>query len=193
MDHSASSQAKRTRRGKSVSAIGCLPTDGTDYTGRANTTASGLSCQVWSDHSPHDSFYPHLGDHNYCRSPDGDDLWCYTTDPGRGWDYCDVPDCVTPTESLADSDCQPSDGTAYTGNVTTTVSGRTCKVWSSITSYARLGQHNFCRDPTPETPNGVWCFTTDPKKLWEFCEVPWCVSYTKGNNKPPSPLTTSQH
>ena len=33
-----------------------------------------------------------LGDHNYCRNPDGSqgDVWCFTT-PGRN--YCDVPSC----------------------------------------------------------------------------------------------------
>ena len=34
-----------------------------------------------------------LGDHNYCRNPDGEDqgAWCYTTDPNHRWEYCACP------------------------------------------------------------------------------------------------------
>ena len=34
------------------------------------------------------------GDHNFCRNPDGGvRVWCYTTDPGMRWEFCDVPIC----------------------------------------------------------------------------------------------------
>eukprot|EP00658_Telonema_sp_P-2_P032222 TRINITY_DN23911_c0_g1_i1.p1 TRINITY_DN23911_c0_g1~~TRINITY_DN23911_c0_g1_i1.p1 ORF type:complete len:522 (-),score=130.83 TRINITY_DN23911_c0_g1_i1:43-1608(-) len=34
-----------------------------------------------------------LGDHNYCRNPDRESggAWCYTTDPVKRWDFCDIP------------------------------------------------------------------------------------------------------
>merc|ERR1712136_383893 len=40
---------------------------------------------------------------NYCRNPDGEDtIWCYTTDEGSRWEYCDpimitipLPDACT--------------------------------------------------------------------------------------------------
>ena len=40
--------------------------------------------------------YPNagLGDHNYCRNPDGEPgAWCYTTDPDQKWESCGVIDC----------------------------------------------------------------------------------------------------
>lgn len=32
---------------------------------------------------------------NYCRNPDLDEggPWCYTTDPRKRWEYCDIPLC----------------------------------------------------------------------------------------------------
>eukprot|EP00105_Crassostrea_gigas_P023839 XP_011443863.1 PREDICTED: plasminogen [Crassostrea gigas] len=32
--------------------------------------------------------------------------------------------------------------------------------------------HNYCRNPDNEP--GVWCYTTNPKKRWDFCSVPVC-------------------
>ena len=31
--------------------------------------------------------------------------------------------------------------------------------------------HNYCRNPDSED-GGVWCYTTDPKVKWEYCDVP---------------------
>ena len=71
--------------------VGCQmnSTKGREYEGRANTTASGLTCQAWSA-----SDYPEVGEHNYCRNPDGDDggVWCYGADGDL--DYCPVPWCL---------------------------------------------------------------------------------------------------
>ena len=69
---------------------------GKDYEGKVATTISGKECQKWSEHTPHKSNYPDVGDHNYCRNP-GDDfdegVWCYTTDKNKKWELCDVPKC----------------------------------------------------------------------------------------------------
>ena len=95
------SQPKNMRSPKSVENTGCIPTDGTAYTGKANTTESGLTCQMWSVDTPHEHPFNDTGEHNYCRSPDGDKkVWCYTTDPGTRWEYCDVPVCVTFTKGI---------------------------------------------------------------------------------------------
>ena len=93
-------QFRKTRSPKSVGDLGCIPTDGTPYTGHANTTESGLTCQMWSDDTPHEHSNTGVGEHNYCRSPDGDKIWCYTTDPEKQWEYCKVPFCMTYTKGI---------------------------------------------------------------------------------------------
>ena len=95
------SQAKKMRIPKSAQDTGCLPTDGTAYTGKANTTESGLTCQMWSVNTPHEHSNNYTGEHNYCRDLAGaPEPWCYTTDPGTRWEHCDVPLCVTFTKGI---------------------------------------------------------------------------------------------
>ncbi|CAL6420385.1 unnamed protein product [Bathycoccus prasinos] len=69
------------------------------YRGCSSITISGRTCQKWSVQSPHShtrtaTNYPSkgLGDHNYCRNPDGEagGIWCYTTDLSLRWEYCDA-------------------------------------------------------------------------------------------------------
>ncbi|XP_006820856.1 uncharacterized protein LOC102803543, partial [Saccoglossus kowalevskii] len=72
--------------------------DKSDYRGTKTTTVGGETCQKWSSQSPHSHIrteerYPNmgLGDHNYCRNPDGEeDTWCYTSNPNVRWEFCDV-------------------------------------------------------------------------------------------------------
>ena len=84
--------------------LGCnLGLNGTDYRGGASTSSSGLQCQAWTSQTPHThdrtpTNYPDsgLGDHNFCRNPDGepDGPWCYTTDPSVRWALCSqIPEC----------------------------------------------------------------------------------------------------
>ena len=66
---------------------------GREYVGTRNITASGRTCQTWSSDSPHDHGYNNLPE-NYCRNPDGEPSpWCYTTDPAKRWEVCEIPDC----------------------------------------------------------------------------------------------------
>ena len=45
--------------------------------------------------TPHAHDYTDVGEHNYCRDPDGEEmLWCYTIDPDTEWEACDVAACV---------------------------------------------------------------------------------------------------
>lgn len=70
---------------------------GEDYRGCQNKTRSGRTCQAWTENRPHchkntptDKPNSGLGKHNYCRNPDGGkNIWCYTTDSKKRWEYCD--------------------------------------------------------------------------------------------------------
>ena len=92
---------------------------GASYLGRENVTASGRTCQVWAASKPHASKYPHLGEHNHCRNPDGDSsgVWCHTTDPDEQWEYCSVPICVPMLKVFdfsADNDQEPDSNGEFT-------------------------------------------------------------------------------
>ena len=65
---------------------------GSGYRGKQNKTLSGKTCQKWNSQSPqkHKNTPENkpnsgLGDHNFCRNPDGETggIWCYTTDPEK--------------------------------------------------------------------------------------------------------------
>ena len=68
-----------------------------DYRGNTSvTTVNNTPCQKWTNQYPHSHSrtpqnYPNsgLGDHNFCRNPDGEPfMWCYTTDPNIRWEQC---------------------------------------------------------------------------------------------------------
>jgi len=70
-------------------------------------------------------------------------------------------------------DCLTSkQGLSYVGHANTTVSGRTCRHWSDQMFIWNDVEENFCRNPDGDKT--VWCFTTDPDTLWEFCDVKEC-------------------
>ena len=80
----------------------CFTGLGRGYNGTINTTRSGMTCQRWSEQTPHQFIlpsrqYPEIaGGHNYCRNPGSrapEGPWCFTTDPNIRWEYCDVPKC----------------------------------------------------------------------------------------------------
>ena len=78
-------------------------TGGVGYRGCQSKTRSGRTCQKWTIQDPHahivtESNYPGkgVGNHNYCRNPDGDvSIWCYTMDAGKRWEYCDPQQACT--------------------------------------------------------------------------------------------------
>ena len=93
-------------------------TSGREYVGEANITVDRIPCQRWSDTEPHDHSFTHVGDHNFCRNPDGDanGVWCLTTDPKYMAQYCSVPFCP-PLKALdfsLDNDYEPDENNSYT-------------------------------------------------------------------------------
>ena len=69
----------------------CLCCQDAGYRGCQTKTRTGRTCQKWTVQTPHKHTNPPdkqpgtgVGDHNYCRNPDGGDtIWCYTVRPAR--------------------------------------------------------------------------------------------------------------
>ncbi|XP_039267956.2 macrophage mannose receptor 1-like isoform X2 [Styela clava] len=84
------------------------------------------------------------------------------------------PPKTTPTPSNS-SDinvaCYHGDGTFYKGNKNTTVSNKTCINWKEHTPNFGL-EGSFCRNPD-HSPM-PWCYTSDSKTPWEYCDIPRC-------------------
>ncbi|XP_078687217.1 plasminogen-like [Branchiostoma floridae x Branchiostoma belcheri] len=165
----------------------CQEGNGASYRGNVSVTETGLTCQRWDSHTPHwhintPENFPSSGlEQNYCRNPDGDlGVWCYTTDPNSRYEYCDVPVCDS-----VQGPCQEGNGASYRGAVSVTVTGLTCQRWNSQTPHEHTItpenhpssglEQNYCRNPDDDS-GGVWCFTTDPDTIWEYCDVPVCDS-----------------
>ena len=77
----------------------------------------------------------------------------------------------------------------YRGRIATTATGRTCQRWDkqwphqhNVTpeKYPNSGlDKNYCRNPDGEVR--AWCYTTDPKVRWEYCDVPTCYDTNAGD------------
>lgn len=90
------------------------------------------------------------------------------------------PTLDQPTHCYNESDR----GVSYRGDVSVTVSGKTCQAWviqaphpHSITPLDRpeLEGNNFCRNPDGRGLS-PWCYTTDADTRWEYCDIPLCNS-----------------
>lgn len=148
--------------------------NGSDYRGFQNKTVTGKKCQKWTSRSPHKHVYnpdkyPNrgLGDHNYCRNPDNaNDIWCYTTDSKKRWEWCD------PKKKNSQEIFKEDNGSDYRGFQNKTLSGKKCKKWPSnfISKHSEdydkgLSNNNYCRNP--DSSDSIWCFTDNNTR--EFC------------------------
>uniref|UniRef100_A0A672H7R1 trypsin n=1 Tax=Salarias fasciatus TaxID=181472 RepID=A0A672H7R1_SALFA len=85
----------------------CYNSRGAGYRGVVDTTESGARCLAWNSDLLFDELHVGtvadpalrgLGEHAFCRNPDGDRKpWCYTlNDSAISWEYCAVPSCLMP-------------------------------------------------------------------------------------------------
>ncbi|XP_073230384.1 uncharacterized protein [Porites lutea] len=110
-----------------------------------------------------------------------------------------APECYQyhslPGDDTRTTDCYYGIGTGYRGDVNITRSGRSCQSWSSQCPHRHSrfpedvvdGQNdsNMCRNPDASAPDGPWCYTTDPKVRWEYCNISRCPPRVP---KPPGSL-----
>lgn len=86
----------------------CYVGDGFSYRGKVSKTINQHSCLYWNSHLLLQEHYntfmedaeAHgIGEHNFCRNPDGDKKpWCFIkVNSGKvKWEYCDVSACSAP-------------------------------------------------------------------------------------------------
>ncbi|XP_058633832.1 hepatocyte growth factor-like protein [Onychostoma macrolepis] len=164
----------------------CIVGKGEDYRGKVSTTKSGRTCQQWWSKFPHDHRWTPSATNglelNYCRNPDGDRIgpWCYTTDPERRYESCDIPQCK-------DEVCITCNGEDYRGQVDHTVSGKECQRWDQQYPHQHIYQpekypdksldDNYCRNP--DASPVPWCYTADPTMERESCDIRKCPESPK--------------
>ncbi|KAK2114645.1 hypothetical protein P7K49_008911, partial [Saguinus oedipus] len=137
---------------------------------------------------------------NYCRNPDADKSpWCFTTDPTVRWEYCNLKKCsetegsvvappsvaqVPNVQTPSEPECILGNGKGYRGKKATTVTGTPCQEWAAQEPHKhnsftpetnpRAGlEKNYCRNPDGDV-GGPWCYTTNPSKLFDYCDIPQC-------------------
>uniref|UniRef100_A0A7N6AU40 Macrophage stimulating 1 n=1 Tax=Anabas testudineus TaxID=64144 RepID=A0A7N6AU40_ANATE len=130
---------------------------------------------------------------NYCRNPDGDRIgpWCYTTDPERRYESCNIPQCK-------DEVCMTCNGEDYRGQVDHTVNGRECQRWDQQYPHQHIYQpekypdksldDNYCRNP--DASPVPWCYTTDAEVERENCEISKCTE-VRAEKRQRSSFTTN--
>ncbi|XP_035693304.1 uncharacterized protein LOC118427567 isoform X2 [Branchiostoma floridae] len=113
-----------------------------------------------------DSGYPCCSSYNYC---------------GNTTEHCDCLDCVDYRNT---DECAHGNGASYRGATQITQSGLTCQRWDSQSPHNHVYQQlfpvlgldrNFCRNPGGGS-DGPWCYTTDPRVRWEYCNISRCNS-----------------
>ncbi|XP_071386892.1 hepatocyte growth factor-like protein [Centroberyx affinis] len=175
---------------KKVYVRQCIVGKGEDYRGKVFMTKSGHTCQQWWSKFPHDHRWTPTATNglelNYCRNPDGDRIgpWCYTTDPERRYESCNIPHCK-------DEVCITCNGEDYRGQVDHTVSGRECQRWDQQYPHQHIYQpekypdksldDNYCRNP--DASPVPWCYTTDPEVERESCEISKCSVVPKKRHR----------
>nr|XP_055178787.1 kremen protein 1 isoform X5 [Nyctereutes procyonoides] len=163
------------RRGVDLLALQeaeCFTANGADYRGTQNWTAlqGGKPCLFWNEtfQHPYNTLkYPNgeggLGEHNYCRNPDGDvSPWCYVAEHEDGvyWKYCEIPACQMPGNLGCYKDHgnpPPLTGASKTSNKLTI---QTC------ISFCRSQRFKFAG-----MESGYACFCGNNPDYWKYGEA----------------------
>lgn len=153
----------------------CYEAQGLEFQPSAffNRTASGIGCKSWAS-----TQHPEVGDNAYCANPAGEGRrtkpWCYTNDPEKEWEYCDIPKCVW------DFACYTGTGRSYRGTVSRTEKGYVCQRWNTNWPHSHkyhhvdgCGAHNYARNPG-NSEKAPWCYTTHLFKRWDYALPPKC-------------------
>ncbi|XP_066871523.1 kremen protein 1 isoform X2 [Kogia breviceps] len=150
----------------------CFTANGADYRGTQNWTAlqGGKPCLFWNEtfQHPYNTLkYPNgeggLGEHNYCRNPDGDvSPWCYVAEHEDGvyWKYCEIPACQMPGNLGCYKDHgnpPPLTGASKTSNRLTI---QTC------ISFCRSQRFKFAG-----MESGYACFCGNSPDYWKYGEA----------------------
>ena len=93
-----------------------------------------------------------------------------------------MPNCVFSADK-----CFNGTGEGYHGNKSVTEKGYTCQAWNHTKPHFHLfspskfpelrGGHNFCRNPGGNKGR-PWCYTTDEKILYDYCDIERCGKCT---------------
>merc|ERR1719375_2047648 len=143
--------------------MGCYEEEdsGKSYRGLKTQSLSGRTCQKWTAQHPHEitlAIGPDngLGNHNYCRNPDGSESkpWCYTLDTRaeHAKEACEIPKCkgarrdyVSEAEDLAvdikATDCECA---AQLYGSTTTTADTSVKGFKLVQTGRKGGKHCKC-------------------------------------------------
>jgi len=126
----------------------------------------------------------------------------------------------SPGQSLFDISCYMEEdpageegaaqGRSYRGLATSTISGRQCQKWTAARPWPKaaefkpevdrvskdstkwgngIGNHNYCRNPD-SSMDSPWCYTQDPQKEKELCEIPKCPKRQRDLEKEATDLAT---
>ena len=136
--------------------------NGANYRGTQNRAKNGATCQKWTSQRPRrhnrtPQNYPNfgLGNHNYCRNPDGKpDIWCYVNWTGgwRRWDFCDSNTIRVKRLSAH----RPAGGTGETDLKQVSVTGHSIGDGRNVNGTYREAKTSghYCRD-SGKSDNGA--------------------------------------